>query len=207
MDSVLKQLLEGPMRREMTIGQIDADKRTVTLAFSSDVSLERWKGVAEKLDHSPGACDLSRLNNRAALLFNHDADCLLGVVESASIDADGMGRAVVRFSKSDEAEEAWQDVQDGILTKVSVGYRILEVKLTEESESGPDVYTVTNWQPYEISLVTIPADDSCGVGRKLTVGQTKQNSMSEQNAPMTEPSKASAMAPVCLLYTSDAADE
>jgi HK97 family phage major capsid protein/HK97 family phage prohead protease len=196
MDSVLKQLLEGPMRREMTIGKIDAEKRTVELAFSSDVSLERWKGVAEKLDHSPGACDLSRLNNRASLLFNHDEDELLGVVESASIDADGMGRAVVRFSKSEDAEEAWQDVQDGILTKVSVGYRILEVKLTEESESGPDVYTVTRWQPYEISLVTIPADDSCGVGRTLTVGQPNQNSMSDKNAPTTEPSKASAVAPV-----------
>ena len=183
------------MSREMTIGKIDSEKRTVELAFSSDVALERWRGVAEKLDHSPGACDLSRLNNKAALLFNHDEDELLGVVESANIDADGMGRAVVRFSRSDEAEEAWQDVQDGILTKVSVGYRILEVKLTEESETGPDVYTVTKWQPYEISLVTIPADDSCGVGRTLSK-TTNSNSMSEKNAPTTEPSKASAVAPV-----------
>ena len=165
MDKVLKQFLAASMRREMTVSKIDTDKRTVELAFSSDVALERWPGIAEKLSHAAGACDLSRLNNRASLLFNHNKDALIGVVESASIDADGVGRAMVRFSKSEEAEEAWQDVQDQILTKVSCGYRILEVKLTEESETGPDVYTVTSWQPYEISMVTCPADDSVGVGR------------------------------------------
>ncbi len=148
----------------MTIGTISAESRTVELAFSSNAEIERWPGIAEVLDHSPEACDLSRLNDRANLLFNHDADEVLGVVETARIDADGMGRAVVRFGKSECAEEAWQDVQDGILTKVSVGYRIREVKLTEEREAL-DVYTVTRWEPYEISLVTIPADPSVGVGR------------------------------------------
>jgi HK97 family phage major capsid protein/HK97 family phage prohead protease len=154
----------APMRRVMTIGTISAESRTVELAFSSNAEIERWPGIAEVLDHSPEACDLSRLNDRANLLFNHDADEVLGVVETARIDADGMGRAVVRFGKSECAEEAWQDVQDGILTKVSVGYRIREVKLTEEREAL-DVYTVTRWEPYEISLVTIPADPSVGVGR------------------------------------------
>ncbi len=153
------------MRRVLSVASVDAAARTVELAFSSDVELERWPGVAEKLSHAPGACDLSRLNDRANLLFNHDPDAVLGVVESARIDADGFGRAVVRFGKSEDAEEAWQDVQDGILTKVSVGYRITEVKLLQESENGPDVYEVRNWQPYEISLVTIPADPSVGIGR------------------------------------------
>lgn len=156
--------LSQPMRRVMTIGTINAEARTVELAFSSDAEIERWPGMIEILDHSPGACDLSRLNDRANLLFNHDPDEVLGVVETARIDADGMGRALVRFGKSEDAEEAWQDVQDGILTKVSIGYRIREVKLTEEREAI-DIYTVTRWEPYEISLVTIPADPSVGVGR------------------------------------------
>ncbi len=180
------------MRRVLSVASVDAAARTVELAFSSDVELERWPGVAEKLSHAPGACDLSRLNDRANLLFNHDPDAVLGVVESARIDADGFGRAVVRFGKSEDAEEAWQDVQDGILTKVSVGYRITEVKLLQESESGPDVYEVRSWQPYEISLVTIPADPSVGIGRNL---QT-QNFMSEQTAQNTPAQPAPAVAPV-----------
>jgi HK97 family phage major capsid protein/HK97 family phage prohead protease len=156
----------APMRRVMTIGTISAESRTIELAFSSNAEIERWPGMVEVLDHSADACDLSRLNDRANLLFNHDASEVLGVVETARIDADGMGRALVRFGKSERAEEAWREVEDGILTKVSVGYRIREVKLTEERE-GMDVYTVTRWEPYEISLVTIPADPSVGVGRSL----------------------------------------
>ena len=190
--SVLNKFLAEPMRRVLSVASVDAAARTVELAFSSDVELERWPGVAEKLSHAPGACDLSRLNDRANLLFNHDPDAVLGVVESARIDSDGFGRAVVRFGKSEDAEEAWQDVQDGILTKVSVGYRITEVKLLQESESGPDVYEVRNWQPYEISLVTIPADPTVGIGRNL---QTK-NFMSEQHAQNTPAQPAPAVAPV-----------
>ena len=153
------------MRRSASIGAVDEKARTVEIAFSSDVELERWPDVAEKLSHEPGAVDMSRLENGAALLFNHDPDQHLGVIESASIDSDGKGRAVVRFGTSAFAEEKWQDVQAKILTKTSVGYRINEVKLTTESDVGPDVYTVTAWQPQEISFVTIPADDSVGVGR------------------------------------------
>lgn len=187
------------MRRVMTIGAINADSRTIELAFSSNAEIERFPGMVEILDHSPGACDLGRLNDRANLLFNHDQDEVLGVVETARIDADGMGRALVRFGKSECAEEAWQDVQDGILTKCSIGYRIREVKLTEERD-GLDVYTVTRWEPYEISLVTIPADPSVGVGRSLNqspspigTGTNHQNKM--ENTPTPAPIAPAPAAP------------
>jgi HK97 family phage major capsid protein/HK97 family phage prohead protease len=170
---VISRFMVETIRREFRVQSLDKDKRTVELAFSSDVELERWPGIAEKLSHASGACDLSRLNAGANLLFNHDRDEYLGVVESARIDADGFGRAVVRFGKSEDAEEIWQDVQDGILRNVSVGYRIMEVKLAEERENGPDVYLVTSWQPYEISIVTIPADTSVGVGRSADNPQKK----------------------------------
>ena len=173
----------------MTIGAISAESRTIELAFSSNAEIERWPCMIEVLDHSADACDLSRLNDRANLLFNHNQDEVLGVVETARIDADGMGRALVRFGKSECAEEAWRDVQDGILTKVSVGYRIREVKLTEEREAL-DVYTVTRWEPYEISIVTIPADTSVGVGRSLInppapigTGTNQPNPMQDTIAP------------------------
>lgn len=147
-------------------GPVDAEKRTIELAFSSDVELERWAGAAEQLSHQPGACNLSRLNDGAPLLFNHDLGKVIGVVENARIDADGKGRAVVRFSRSAEAETVWQDVQDGILRNVSVGYRIKDIKL-KESRDGLDVYEATKWEPFEISIVSVPADTSVGVGRSL----------------------------------------
>jgi HK97 family phage major capsid protein/HK97 family phage prohead protease len=199
MKPAAKELFNQPMRRVMTIGTISAESRTVELAFSSNAEIERWPGMVEVLDHSPEACDLSRLNDRANLLFNHDASEVLGVVETARIDADGMGRALVRFGKSERAEEAWRDVEDGILTKVSVGYAIREVKLTEERE-GVDVYTVTRWQPHEISLVTIPADPSCAVGRSLNnppepigLGTITQSNM--QDTPTPAPQAPAPAAP------------
>ena len=194
-----KEFFKAPMRRVMTIGEISAESRTIELAFSSNAEIERWPGMVEVLDHSADACDLSRLNDRANLLFNHDASEVLGVVETARIDADGMGRALVRFGKSERAEEAWRDVEDGILTKVSVGYAIREVKLTEERE-GVDVYTVTRWQPHEISLVTIPADPSCAVGRSLnnppeatSLGTITQSNM--QDTPNPAPQAPAPAAP------------
>ena len=178
----------------MTIGAISAESRTVELAFSSNAEIERWPGMIEVLDHSADACDLSRLNDRANLLFNHDASEVLGVVETARIDADGMGRALVRFGRSECAEEAWQDVQDGILTKVSVGYRIHDVKLTEEREAL-DVYTVTRWEPYEISIVTIPADPSVGVGRSLINPPAPLGNGTNQPNPMQDTPTPAPQAP------------
>lgn len=165
--------------RIMSVESVDKDKRTLELSFSSEIEVKRY-GIIEVLDHSPGAVDLSRLNNGGPLLFNHDLDEVIGVIERAWLDGTGKGRALVRFSKREDAEEVWQDVQDGILRNVSVGYRINEVKLKETRDNGTDVYLVTKWEPYEISIVSAPADPSVGVGRKInteTNSQTRKTNL------------------------------
>ena len=151
---------------QFDLSTLDVEKRTVELAFSSEVEVPRWFGI-EVLSHEAGACDLSRLNASAPLLFNHDLNRHLGVIESARIDADKKGRALVRFGKSPAADEKFQDVQDGILVNVSVGYAIRDMKYDNPDDSKEDRYLITSWQPYEISMVTIPADDTIGVGRGL----------------------------------------
>lgn len=166
-----------PHRREATVGAIDVEARTVELSFSSEVEYERYWGI-EILGHDEGEVDLSRLQNKAALLWMHDWRDQRGVIESVRIDDDRKGRAVVRFSKSEKGEQLFQDIVDGIVTKVSVGYFITAIKLVEERE-GIDVYRVTSWTPYEISMVSVPADDTVGVGR------------SAEN-PQEEPPKGSA---------------
>lgn len=162
-------------------GSIDKDKRTIGFSFSSDIELERWPGVIEVLSHEADAVDLTRLRNGAPLLFNHSPDDYVGVVESAQIGADRKGRCEVRFSENEDAEKIWRDVQAGILRNVSVGYRIKDVKLTEERENGTDVYTVTRWEPYEVSIVTIPADVTVGIGRNARSLFTKPNTSPSKN--------------------------
>lgn len=160
--------------RVASVRKIDAEKRTVELAFSSEAEVQRWWGL-EVLDHSPGAVVMDRLKDGAPLLLEHECEDQIGVVESVSIDADRRGRAVVRFGRSERAEEIFTDVQDGIRKHVSVGYIIHDAKLTEERD-GVDVWTITSWEPFEISIVAVPADISVGVGRSLESTAISQTS-------------------------------
>lgn len=159
------QEAKKPQTRELRIRKdaIDVEARTCEVAFASEEPYDRWWGT-EVLDMSPQSVRLGRLNDSAAVLWNHDADCQVGVVMRAKCDSDRVGRAVLRFGRSEDAEELWQDVQDGIVTKVSVGYMIHELML-ESSTDTQDTYRVTDWEPYEISFVSIPADPTVGLGR------------------------------------------
>lgn len=155
----------GMLTRMAEVAAIDVEARTVELAFSSEIEVSRWYGV-EILDHSPSSVRLERLNDGGALLVDHSWSDQVGVVDWARIDPDRRGRALVRFSRNPGADEIFQDVIDKIRQKVSVGYQVLGAKL-EETRGDLDVYRVTDWEPYEISFVSVPADNSVGVGRSV----------------------------------------
>jgi len=144
---------------------LDIDARTVELAFSSEQPVSRWWGE-EILDHKKGSVRMDRLRTIGPLLMGHDSNDHVGTIESAKIDKDRVGRATVRFGKGKQRDEILVDIEDGIRKCVSVGYRIHRMKLEESSDDAPDVYRATDWEPYEISLVSIPADPSVGVGRE-----------------------------------------
>lgn len=144
---------------------VDADKRTVTMAFASETPYERYWGI-EVLEISNKSMKLGRMKSGANLLCDHNTRDVVGVVESVEIGADKVARAVVRFGKSARAEEVYQDVIDGIRQNVSVGYQIHEAVLAS-TKDGKETYRVTDWEPHEISLVSVPADASVGVGRSL----------------------------------------
>lgn len=143
----------------------DKEKRTVELAFSSEEPVERFWGI-EILDHGRKSVRLERIQTHGPLLVQHNADDQVGVVESVSLDSDRVGRAVVRFGGSQRAQEIFQDVVDGIRRSVSVGY-VIHAMVLEESKDGTDSYRITDWEPLEISIVSIPADLAVGVGREL----------------------------------------
>lgn len=160
---------------------INAESRTVELAFSSEEPYRRWFGI-EILDHSGKSADLSRLNNRHPLLLDHNPSKQIGVIESARIDGDKVGRAVVRFGNSPLAQEVFQDVQDGIRSHVSVGYIVNKMVLESEAK-GEETYRVTDWQPLEVSLVSIPADPTVGVGRSAEQQQRQYETEVEKPTP------------------------
>lgn len=142
------------------------DQRRATLAFSSEMPVDRGWGI-EVLDHSPDSIDMEFIGSgRAPLLVDHEMSDQVGVVERISLGSDRVARAVVRFGKSARAEEIYQDVKDGIRSNVSVGYVINEM-VSDGKEGDREVFRATRWMPLEISIVSIPADTSVGVGRSL----------------------------------------
>jgi HK97 family phage prohead protease len=153
----------APLTRSFSFDRasINENDRTIPVVFSTETDkVERWFG-REILDHSPKSVRLDRLNNAAPLLLDHDSREQIGVIESASIGGK-RGQAVVRFSKSAKGEEVYQDVLDGIRSKISVGYRIHSAVLESETDGVP-TYRINDWEPFEVSLVAIPADDDAGI--------------------------------------------
>lgn len=166
---------------QITRSQSDADSRVFDVAFSSETPVERF-GEFEILSHAAGAARLSRINNGASLLFNHDRNRYIGVVEPGSvrIDADGVGRAKVRIKDGAEGQEILRDIREGILTKISFLYRVYAWEPSEKID-GREAYRVTDWEPLEISFVTIPADDSVGLGRELSLIDSEKNTVMNNN--------------------------
>ena len=162
--------LEGKTyKRSETTSFDEVEERTYQFPFSSEFPVERYFG-SEVLSHEKGAADLDRLNDSAPLLFNHDPDRVIGVVERAYIDEKKRrGYTQVRFSRNEFAQEVLSDVKDGILRNVSFGYSIDKM---EEREGGD--FVATSWRPYEVSVVSIPADPGVGIGRSLVDSETEQ---------------------------------
>ena len=164
---------------------IDEETRTVRVGVSSEEPVKRQFGM-EVMDHTKENMNLEFLNSgRAPLLLDHDMEKQIGVVESVELDENARRlRASVRFGKGEQASEVFNDVVDGIRQNISVGYRV--DKKVEREDDPEDYYRVAT-TPMEISIVSIPADQSnlVGVGRsssetlKSTI-QIKEKDMSEK---------------------------
>lgn len=177
----LSRDLEGQLlkRSEVADFTVSDDERNIEFPFSSEYPVARYFGN-EVLQHDERSVDLSRLNDSAPLLFNHDPDKVIGVVERAWIDGQKKrGYATVKFSRNAFAQEVLADVRDGVLRNVSFGYMINEME-----QRGSGDFVATSWAPYEISVVSIPADPTVGMGRSL---ETDPAATAASPTPETEP--------------------
>lgn len=165
---------DGDMQRffsDCSIRALEGEgkERRFILSFSSEEPYDRWWGT-EILSHAEGAVDLERINSIGCVLYNHNRDKVIGKVIRAWIE-DGRGNAEIEFDQDADSEIIFQKVKSGTLKGVSVGYLVAvweEVAANKKSSDGRftgpcDV--ATKWMPYEISIVSIPADPTVGVGR------------------------------------------
>jgi len=147
------------------------DSRRCILSFSSEEPYGRWWGV-EILSHAAGALQLQRLQDIGVLLFNHNRDFVLGKILRAWVE-NNRGNAEVEFDPDTQADGIFQKVRNKTLPGVSVGYK---VDVWEEVEGGATstdgrfkgpCSIATRWEPLEISIVSVPADATVGVGRDV----------------------------------------
>ena len=196
------------MFRTLTLNRAAVkDDRTVELSFSSEMPYTRWFGP-EILSHDPDAVDLSRLQEIGVLLFNHDSNMPIGQVVSVEIDETAKkGKATVKFDTDEDAEKIYQKVLSGTLKGVSVGYQVNvweEVNANAVSTNGRftgPCSVAVRWTPYEISIVSVPADPGVGVGRSAESQQEGENTNMSKNqttpdAPPEEKGQQRAMPPM-----------
>lgn len=159
------------MGREVTFKPetLDTEKRTVEVIFSTGASVRRGgyftEPYVEQLDMNSKSIRLERFKNGASVLNSHnryDLSSVLGVVEDARIE-NGIGIAKIRFSERADVEPIFQDVANGIIRNVSIGYQIHSMKEQEREKDGTKVLRAVDWEPIELSFVSVPADKGANV--------------------------------------------
>jgi len=168
--------------REIADRAASDQRLALSLSVSSETPYLRDSGWedpwVEILGHADSEVDLSRLNGGAAVLANHDRYAATGDTPLAMIGAtdrawlaDGRLYADITLSGRAGIADLRQDIVDGLVRNVSIGYVIDERVLTKGAgANGPAEYRVTRWTPFEISIVDIPADATVGLGRAADAG-------------------------------------
>lgn len=152
----------------------DQDSSVIRFPVASDTPIQRWYGQ-EILSHKPGAMVMGERQKTLPLLFNHNRDKLLGVVEKLDQD-EHRTYATVRFSSSEEGQKAKAMVDERVLVNCSFQYEILDYDMVRGEDPDDDQLIATSWEIYEVSLVTIPADSNVGVYRDFETN-LKENKM------------------------------
>ena len=191
----------GMLRRYLPMEQesltVTQETRTVQLSISSSQPIEQWFAT-EILEHRDGSVNLSRAKSGGQVLFNHNPDDYIGVIQECWLDP-GTERcyAIVRFDTHPRAEQIFNSVQSGILRNVSIGYQVKEWAIEESSNPKEEtIVRATSWELLEVSFVSVPADPSVGVDRSFPMtdptepeGETVEETLpDEAGAEPAEPS-------------------
>lgn len=166
--------LRGQVRSAVFERSDDQDSSVIRFPVASDTPIQRWYGK-EILSHKKGAMVMGERQKTLPLLFNHDRNKLIGIVEKLDQD-EHRTYATVRFSSSEEGQKAKAMVDERVLVNCSFQYEILDYDMVRGEDPDDDQLIATSWEIYEVSLVTIPADSNVGVYRDFETN-LKENKM------------------------------
>ncbi|MFN3078017.1 MAG: terminase, partial [Alphaproteobacteria bacterium] len=149
---------------------IDGERRTVDVVWSTGAGVQRYDFTSdtefvETLSMNPSHIRMDRLNAGAPVLNSHRnaLEGILGRVVPGSVRVqDGRGLATLQISTASDVAPVWQRIVDGMVTAVSVGYRVHTYEVLRVPGELPE-YRAVDWEPFEISFVALGADPSAGV--------------------------------------------
>ena len=174
-DTVFSLIENTNVNRRSGLEGKNKNSRCIEVTWSAGAPVQRYDWVSgevyiEELVMDEKSVRLDRLNAGAPVLDMHQVmssvDRMLAVVESAWVE-NGEGRAIIRFPKAEDDEDAdriFRKVKDGIITRLSCGYR--RFSIDKDENVSPHVWRVTDWEPFEISFVSVPADISAKTRHK-----------------------------------------
>ena len=142
---------------QLDVRSLDPEARTVKATLSTEAPVDRF-GEQEVLVHDARSIDMTRAADGLPLLFSHDTRAPVGIVENIRIENRSL-KGLLRFARNAKAQEVMQDVQDGVLRHLSIGYSVTD---TQPTDTG---YRAVKWTPLEASIVTVPADHQAQIGR------------------------------------------
>ncbi len=149
-------------------GTVNAEERSVWVVAATETPVRRYMGE-EVLRCDPASVVASRMNGMP-LLDSHDRSSVLSVLGQV-VETKFEGRtllAKIVFADNERGDGAFKLVQSGMLNKVSVGYRIHEADETR-GRGGDVTVTATRWEPFELSLVSVPADPNATIRGNTTM--------------------------------------
>lgn len=169
----MERLIELPSyAREVEFerASFNEESRTIDVIWTTGATVRRRSWIDgpydEELVVTPATVRLDRLNAGAPFLNSHDGYDLAGVIgavvpKTARIEK-GRGVATVQISRRDDVQGIVQDIRDGVIRNISVGYRVHGIEKLERKDKVP-LWRVTDWEPMELSAVPIPADPGAHV--------------------------------------------
>lgn len=172
---------------------------TILLIASTENPVRRGMDT-EILLHNPENVRLNRLRTFGTALINHDIEQRVASIISAEV-VNRKLQVRIKFGRTQKSQDAKLETEDGILKGISIGYRIYGINVDESTRT----YTATDWEPFEVTLTPIPADDTVMIARSLDAwnhltkstqncsGNKKERTMAdamnkEEVKPVTSPS-------------------
>lgn len=195
---VVVQMPPLSVRADLGPRSINDGERTVELIITTTNGVRRvdWntgKPYTEVLSMDPSHVRLDRINGGAPLLDSHSAYSvadILGTVVPGSVSMTKRAMlGTVRFSKREAVQPIWEDVKDGIVRSVSVGYMVHRYEEMPAKGDAPPIRLATDWEPYEASLVPVPADANAKV-RGEAQGSTNPCEIVTAGAPAEEQTRS-----------------